>query len=508
MGRISKAWGALFGSKKAVATHVQIKRSDIFNNDDDLKDRKPVDDSRVLKSTKVMRLTEAAGFPFTNPDEGTEFDDKFFKRIGVGDSVDLPLEILHKAMRLSFLLHRKNPRGKRAIELPIDFILGPGLRIKAVDPDVQNLLDANVRVNRWRTRSDAVLRSLALHGEQLWVIDRSRRDGILVVKTVSPLKISRVIRNKKDAGELVAVRIVIRKDPSSGMEKTKKFDIVKATEDGKFAGNAFFTAVNRVDGGTRGVPDLLASMDWLEGVDGFAFSMLERAEISQDVVYDLTIDGADEKEVKDILDNFVASMQSGGAFAHNDKVALKILVPELGAADSEKANSMFVKNIQAGTGLAGLFYGDSDDLTRSSASEITVPSAKMIQRRQALFIDMLRETLDLQLAFSADKLEGKDLSYEVQLPKVFLKDMSTITRAMVELGTSLELAEQRGWVTPKQAQTLYQTAAEQLDVQLVNEGDAPDVDLDDLDLLESSAQNELATAMSASRFKGGGNGSS
>ena len=507
MGRISKAWDALFGPKKAVATHVQLRASDIFNNDDDLKDRKPVDDSRVLKSTKTIRLTEAAGFPFANPDEGTEFDDKFFKRIGVGDSVDLPLEILHKAMRLSFLLHRKNPRGKRAIELPIDFILGPGLRVKAVDPDVQKLLDANIVVNRWRKRSDAVLRGLSLHGEQLWIVDRSRRDGILKIKTVSPLKIIKVIRNKKDASELVAVKIVVRTDSSSGMQKTKTFKIVQETEEGKLVGDAIFTAVNRVDGGTRGVPDLLASMDWLEGVDGFAFSMLERAEISQDVVYDLTIEGADEKEVKDILDNFVASMQSGGAFAHNDKVTLKILVPELGAADSEKANSMFVKNIQAGTGLAGLFYGDSDDLTRSSASEITVPSAKMIQRRQALFIDMLRETMDLQLAHSADKLSGKDLSYEIQLPKVFLKDMSTITRAMVELGTSLELAEVRGWVTPKQAQTLYQTAAEQLDVQLVNEGDSPDPDLGNLDLLEGDDVEGLAGAMSAGRFRGG-NGSS
>ena len=420
------------------------------------------------------RLSEAILDP-SNPDAGTEFDDRFFKSIESAGALDLPLGMLQKAQRISVLLHRKNVRAYNAIELVMNFVLGSGVVIKAADPKVQAVLDDHWEINEWDEKSEERLRSLALFGEQLYAVSVDD-DGLVELTSFSPFQIRKILRDKDDSEKLIAVRTgttaatgVVQQEQDKGirdfvlLRPRVEFDPKKE--------HAFYFAVNRISGATRGVPDLFPSIDWLEGLDGFVFSLLERADISQDVVFDLTFEGLQTNELALENRRFRKALRAGGVWTHNEKAELKIINPTLGTSDAKIAVEILLKQIQAGTGLSGLFYGDSQDLTRASASELSVPVAKKIEQRQSFFRRMLRKILNFQIERSAaaGKLNGvEDLTYFIEMPPVFLRDLKTVSDAMESLGRALQAGVAEGWIDNGQAGQIYRKALLQLGI-----GDRP-----------------------------------
>lgn len=419
---------------------------------------------------RMGRLTEAI-LELGNPDAGTEFDDRFFKSIESAGALDIPPQMLQKAQRISVLLHRKNVRAYNAIELVMNFVLGSGVVVKAADPKVQAVLDDHWEVNEWDEKAGERLRSLALFGEQLYAVSVGE-DGLVELTSFSPFQIRRILRDPDDSEKLVAVETGTTAAPGvvqEGQDKdTREFTLLRPrVEFDPKKEHAFYFAVNRISGATRGVPDLFPSIDWLEGLDGFVFSLLERADISQDVVFDLMFEGLQTNELALENRRFRKALRSGGVWTHNEKAELKIVNPALGTSDAKIAVEILLKQIQAGTGLSGLFYGDSQDLTRASASELSVPVAKKIEQRQAFFRRMLRKILNFQIERSAaaGKLEGvTDLTYFIEMPPVFLRDLKTVSDAMESLGRALQTGVAEGWVDNGQAGQIYRKALLQLGI--------------------------------------------
>ncbi|KKK58096.1 hypothetical protein LCGC14_3047870, partial [marine sediment metagenome] len=355
----------------------------------------------------ALPLREVASFPGSNPDAGTEFDDRFFKSLGQTSPLDLSPERIETAQRLSLLSYRKNPRAKRAIEVVKDFALGDKIRFKAKDPKVQKILDAHWKENDWDNNAEDRIRDLAIFGEQLYPVVVRDGDGMVILSHVTPLKILAVAPNPKNSIELVKVKTSVgaTKEAIGEKDAGKVFNIIRPAKGGLLTSegkdDAFYFTVNKVSGATRGLPDLLPSMDWLEGLDQFVFSMLERADLAMNVVFDLMYKGLNDSEIKEKVDHFDQNMRDGLTYGHNENVELAIKAPQLAGADAEIVNRILAKHIQAGTGLAGLFYGDSDDLTRAAASELTVPVARMIQSRQTFFKRMLIRVFEFQIQMAA-----------------------------------------------------------------------------------------------------------
>ena len=409
---------------------------------------------RSLRSG-FSRLVESV-YTGTNPDAGTEFDDRFYRSLDTASSLDLPAGFLQAAQRLSLLLYRKNVRAYRSVELIKDFVLGDGINISAADERVEDLLRQQWEVNEWEEKASERLRSLALFGEQLWPVFIAK-DGIVTLASVSPLRIIKAVCNAENAERIEAV--VARLD-----QKAKTFSVIRKGENlGK--NPAFYFAVNRIAGGARGTPDMLSAIDWLEGLDNMAFGLLERSQLAQDVVFDLAYTGAGRKEIRENVREFISMLRAGGVYGHNEKAELNIKSPNLGATESETAIRIMLRQIQSGTGLAGLFYGDSDDLTRASASELSVPVAKMIQGRQEVFKRMLKAVFSLQIeqTRAAGGLKDvTDFTFEVQMPKVFLRDLTTLTSALVQLSTALRDATDEGWVSNANAGSIFRSALAQM----------------------------------------------
>jgi len=419
---------------------------------------------RRLNQRKKTRILENI-FPFGNIDAGDpKFDDKFFAQLGSTGVVDLPQETIRKSQRLSMILYRKNVRAFSSIELVKDFVWGEGVQITANDNRVKDVLDEHWEVNEWEEKGPERLRALALFGEQLWPTRVNDVTGLVHISSVIPIRIRSILRKRDDAEILDKVLTNIGSTKDKNI-KDKTFDIIKLNDDGKLEGEAFYFAINRVLGSTRGLGDLVVSIDWFEGQDNFIFSLLERAQISQDVVHDLTYEGLDGKELRKKADDFNAQLNAGGIFVHNEKVKHKLTVPEMGASEGKEVNSILLKQINSGTRLAGLFYGDSDDLTRASASELSVPVAKYIQGRQNFLKRMLARMFRYQIEQSIQhgKLNGvNDFGFKIEMSKVFLRDMTTITKSMVDLSGTLEVALDRSWVNNDEASDIYRSIAGQI----------------------------------------------
>ncbi len=439
--------------------------ADIENSDDsrELPPRPPTP-TEAIGFPRLSALGESSAFAFGNVDEGTVDDDRFFVEITKVSSLDLPIDIQRRAQRLSVLEYRKNVRAKRIIDLVVDHAIGDGIRFQAPDAKVQAILQEHWMLNEWDDRSPERLKSLALFGEALWP-GFIGENGMVKIAAANPFSIKRLIRNPEDAEDLVAVRVRGRKS------RDTTFKLARREKGGEFVipdgekRTAFYFAVNRIAGGGRGVPDLLSVIDWIEGLDNYLFSVLERAETSSRVVYDITYEGSTAKEIGTHIKHFEQRLKSGAIYGHNEKVTLELKEPKLGASDVKEVTSQLVKQIQAGSGLAGLFYGDSEDLTRASASELSVPVAKMIQSRQSMFKRMLATVFRFQIAVAkkAGRLEGvTDFSFDIILPPVFLRDRNQITSSLAALSGSLETALFNGLVTREEAATIYKSELEQL----------------------------------------------
>ncbi len=455
----------------------------------------------VIPRPRRQRFMENVllGAPFPNPDAGTEFDDRHFRNLEQSGALDLPPGFLEKAQRLAVFLWRKNARAYCATELITDFVLGDSIRFKAQDDEVQKLLDLHWKLNEWPDKMQERIRSMSLFGEQLYPVFVSDESGMVRVSSISPFQIVALKRDKEDAETLTHVRTSLpdgsgEKDPEdANRERGKVYTLVRITEDGSLvddhentAGLAFYFAVNRLSGATRGSPDMLSAIDWLEGLDTFLFAVMERAEITNELVWDIEYKGAKETEIRAKVADFTRSLRSGGVIGHNEGMSIKVQVPNLAATDSDKVAKLILREIQSALRLAGLFFGDAEDLTRASASELSLPVAKMIQSRQNFWRRLLTKIFDFQIqsAKAAGKLD-KDASevFEIDMAQVFLRDLTSVTTALVPLTAALDIAIAKQWVAADEARIIFRTVLEQITR-------LPDVD--DLEgMLEESLPPEL-----------------
>jgi len=413
--------------------------------------------SALPRPKTVKRLTETIFTQTSNLDEGTDFDDIFFQQLGGTTDIDLPQQTLLKAQRLAVLLFRKNCRAWSGTEIMKDFVLGDGIKHKAVDPKVQEILDQHWELNEWDDKIEERMRALSLLGEQVYPVFINDKTAIVKLSTISPLKIKNVLRSKKDAEEVTHI--------VTGLKKKPKLEIINMNDDGKLEGEAFYFTVNRISGGSRGVPDMLPAVDWLEGLDGMLFALMERSSLAQDIVFDLTYEGANDKECREMALEFINSLKEGGAYAHNEKVKLEIMAPELAASDAETVISILLRQIQAGMRLAGLFFGDAEDLTKGSASELSMPVARAIKARQNFWKRMLTKIFkyQIQIAKEQGKLEGvTDFSFKISMSPILLRDIKVMTAALIDLGTTLPDAVAEQYISNKEAAEIYRNSLEQL----------------------------------------------
>lgn len=412
---------------------------------------------------------------------------------------DLPLPTHERAQQLAYFLYLANPMAQWLINIQTAYIVGEGVTLNAKDgdEDVQAVIDDwwEDDQNDWDSKLEQKVRELSLYGEQCWTAFTAQGTGRVRLGYLDPWLIDEVVLSPDDAEQPIGV--ITKRYAIDGAEiPQRRLKVVTALSDeelgsaamamrARFAdGDCFYYAVNKVSNGSRGWSDLLARADWLDGYEQFMFQRLERADLGNRVVADITLTGMTPDQLAAYAKSFIPP-KAGGHFFHNEKVTYDIKSPDMHASDAREDSRLFKH--QAISGLPEHWFGGGGDTNRATAAEMDEPTYKLFQQRQKSVKGIVQKTA--RYAVRQAKVwgrvpQGASEKVNAEFPSMVRADLSKLGAAMQSLAASLATAVTQQIIFKAEARRIYANAVERLGVEL---DDLTDAELDDL-----AAQDQLA----------------
>jgi hypothetical protein len=237
---------------------------------------------------------------------------------------------------------------------------------------------------------------------------------------------------------------------------------------GRLTGECFYFAINKARSASRGVSDLFAIGDYLDGYDKMLFGLIDRVGFANAFIWDVLLKGATEEQIQDWLKD-QRPPRPGSVRAHNEQVEWKAVSPELRAQDFNEA-ARTIKNMNlAGAGFPEHWFAEGGNANRATAVEMGEPTLKTLLERQGYVAFMLRQLLEFVLdqAVAAGTLaEGADRRFQVQMPEMSVRDLAKAAQALAQVGTTVVELRRAQLIDAETAQKLVASAAIQLGVEM------------------------------------------
>lgn len=390
-------------------------------------------------------------------------DEHLYRQLSQSPRDLLPIE-QDRMLRLAHYLYQRNGLARRIIEIPLDFVMGEGISVSSDDPAIDEIMRRHWShpINSWATKGEQRFLDLRLFGEACWPVVETPGSGVVVLGAVDPSAIKEVITDPIQADE---ADVVVLKAAAGGREQ--RFRVIRPVAEsdswimdrGDADGLCFYFAINKVAVGTRGISDLFALIDYIDGADQFLWSQLERARIANAMVYDVTVDG-DEQAVQAEADRIRKSniTRPGGVNVHGKGVSWDIKTANLGASDAETMGRLLQRWALGGAGLPEHYFGSGDQANRATAAEMNDPTTKRMTRIQtgwcAIIDRILRYQYERARAHGADvpALDpGKPMPWKINKPEISAKDLAKVGAVLSQITASLAEAEDRGYISTETA---------------------------------------------------------
>jgi hypothetical protein len=449
---------------------------------DRLRGREPKDVTEIATlRAEVTRLKEAIPGGY-DPDlalSATGGGSPYFRRLSQSQR-DLDLIQLDKAQSMSYWLWENNPYAHRIINLTVDYVLGEGVTIEA-EHDDEGIKDAMQKcidtfwqdsVNRLDIKLWDKVRELAIYGEQCWPVFTNASDGFIRLGYLDPSQIVAVLTDPRNAEVAQAVKVrqgpgrpdlysrvihvderpesaaygrMVGADGPDGVgeliydttQSGSAFAPVQATAV-EFAGSCFYFAVNKVSNASRGRPDLLCLVDWIDGYDQFLMQEMDRWILQKAFVWDVELAGMTDAQIAEYA-RAQAPPNPGSVFYHNDRLKRQAITPDLKAVDAAAGSDLLTGYIATGSGLPKTWLSATEDSNRATAAELGEPAFKSLSARQRT----VKYLVEYMLTFVLDQAElaGRlpkrpnvpgtrkpmDWPVQVQLPEIRPRDLAALS---------------------------------------------------------------------------------
>ncbi|MGB9104945.1 MAG: phage portal protein [Terriglobales bacterium] len=429
----------------------------------------------ILAKAKQSLLPALWGMVATNDPE-----DATFHRITAPNARrDLNPLMQERMQAVCYYLSVTNPFAKRIVEVITSYVVGEGFTAAAKDKNTQEVVDDfwNDAANNLDLNLRSWSEELSRFGELCLPVAVNEVDGSVRLGYVDPLDIAAIEYGALDASgdmQFMSMPIAVRLKKRVGESDERRLAIIRPDEDpnspmfGRLAGDCFYFTVNKAKGGTRGFSDLFALADWADVFDAMVFDFADRARFLNAYVWDYTLTGADEELVNKWRDRVTKSPpKQGGVQVHNEQVKIEAITPDLKGADMAQAATLVRNYGLGGAGLPTWFFADGSDTNRATASEMTGPTGKKFTDRQ----NEVKSLVTMVIAFVLDQAQqhgvlgaNADLSFELQVPDLMVKDIAQAATTMGALTNSLSIAEQNGWVTSETAARAFHVVLSQIGV--------------------------------------------
>jgi len=385
-----------------------------------------------------------------------------WRRLTGAPTRELPMMDQDRAIEVAYWLWKTNPLARWIIEVITAFVAAKGSPFTCTNDKVRDLLTSfwDDPVNRMDIHWENFVRELGIYGEQCWPVFVAEQTGRVRLGYLDPAQIEEVFPDPDNVKIKVGVTI---KSQTGGTARRLKVVLdgeneAFLSEKGKELretftdGQCFYFTINALTNEMRGTSDLFVVADHLDGYEQFLYDSNEKYARFNAFFYDITVDGADEKQLAKERAMYEPP-KTGEAFIHNEKVKSEAVAPDLKAENAETAARLHRNHILGALGLPEHWYGGGGDVNRATAAEMDEPSRKIIANRQEKIKNMLEFVFDfvIESAVEARYLTGvpeEELyAYEIQTPEISDKEVAKLSTMLQQVATALTTAEVQGWIS-------------------------------------------------------------
>lgn len=433
-----------------------------------------------LKSifTKKADTVSAASMP--SPGQMVDDDDFKYRRLtgGKPQERDLLPFAQERMGVIAAYLYEINALAKDIIDGKVEFGLGEGVSYVAEDDKVQKVLDDfwNDPVNQMQFRQTQFARDLGLFGELCLPVAVNKMNGHVRLGYVDPKQIEKIDLDKNNAliQDKVHVR-EIKNDQGVAVGKAKILKIIKQTTNprakgfGYLDGDCFYFSINKLSNSSRGRSDLLVNFDMLDAYDQFMWTLVEKAIMMNMLVWDVTIEGMDQKQIDEWMKKYARPPKAGTVLPHNAKIKWEAIVPDFKSSDPSNHAKLFLSLIACGARKPRHFMGMPEDTNRALGTEMAEPTVKNMLVRQQYYGYMFTTQFNFVIdqAIIHKRLE-KDVNrkFKIIFPTITNKGVDKISRGFERGVNALEKALDQGLITKETATQILGTYTTQLGVEV------------------------------------------
>lgn len=371
-----------------------------------------------------------------------------------------------RMFEIAYFMFDTSAMTRRLARLDKTFLFGEPVSVEATEDDAQEIIDTFWAKNKMVLDFPDLIMWLSLLGEQCWPVEINPSNGEVRLLYVDPANIAEVQIHP------VNVKQTVRVDLRGAAGRTgKKLSIVRMDEDplsrtsGRMVGECFFYSINHPPNSPRGRSDFLTLFDWIDGLERYGFNYLERAEFLLNFVWDVTLKGMDENQIRDWLSKNPAP-EPGSIRAHNEQVEWEAVSPDIKASDFTGGFDMGKSFIMGAAGRPDSWFGGGGKAYQTEADQFGQVPIKDFDERQLLIKqivdDLIRFILDQAVIAGRLSAEKADAGFTVNMPEISKRDFAKLINGVPQFTTGLTLAEDKKWVSHETAVKLFALVAGQM----------------------------------------------
>ena len=436
-------------------------------------------------TTERQILAEAASPALDLMVDDVDADDiGLYRRLTGERGNNLPEHTQDKIRRVSRYLSRVNPVANRLLTLMSDFILGEGVEISGASQAVQDIVTQHWtdRYNAWDRESPARMRRFFKTGEYLMPLFVNTVNGDVRVGTIPSDRIRTVHTDPENWESVTEVEL----RPPSGQTEGVRYTIVNdfsADELADVERPALWWSFGN-DDGERGISLLYPIADYLDALDQFMFSEVERWLLLKAFIWDVTIKGATQDQIDDrVAKGYYATPSPSQVMVHNESEEWQAKSPALDTYDAANGIRLIRNHVLGAVGIPEHWYAEGGDVNRATATEMAEAPRKRLTALQEVWRNMMLDLLHVAVEY---KVLYKQLPAElptededgnphdnsipvrdhvsVSMPDLSPDDQEVMAGVLSSLVASLMQAEDQGYVSGETAQRTVLMTLQQMGV--------------------------------------------
>jgi len=288
-----------------------------------------------------------------------------YRRVS-GDQQRRDLEAVDqdKMFEIAYFMYDTSAMTKRLVDLRRQFIFGDAIKIECDDEAVKDVIDnfCNDSQNKIKNKFPQYMSWLSYLGESFLVPIVNRENGAVKIHYKDP-SIIKYVSGFSDVAISVGMQSVFGK-------KGKTYKIIKENNNitsdnyGLLEGECFFFTTNHPPNSLRGRSDFLTLFDWIDGFERANFQYLERVEHIFNFIWDITLKGYNDDQVRDFVRNNPPP-KPNSIRAHNEYAKWECVSPNINAADLTTGLNMILGFICGSLGLPTNWYGSGGKVYQS-----------------------------------------------------------------------------------------------------------------------------------------------